>query len=270
MKFPLLPVLVFVAATSALGQPSVTQRQAAGPADASADSATAAPENAPADVESAPKVESNGEAQRAADTQSSAEEAAEHDAQHPARNNAINTPRPSNGAKRSAAATSDAPAAGEEPAETRPVTREKALPADQMLGRMLKPRPTAGRELKPTQPPAADKTSGAGAVKPDAPVLTVMREGTFLVNRVGRLTRSADGSQAEFTFEADGQALRDPPLIILPNLKLMTMEDAVKGANRDLRFRVTGMVTEYRGRNYVMLEKVQVVQDVTQQFRQQP
>jgi hypothetical protein len=97
-----------------------------------------------------------------------------------------------------------------------------------------------------------------------------MREGTPIVNRVGRLTLGGAGTNAaghaEFTFDADGQALRDPPLLILPNLKLMAMEDAVRGASRDLRFRVSGMVTEYRGRNYVLLEKVTVVQDITQQF----
>lgn len=60
--------------------------------------------------------------------------------------------------------------------------------------------------------------------------------------------------------------MKDPPVLILPNLKLMAMENAVSSANRDLRFRVTGMVTEYRGRNYVLLEKVVVVPDPTQQF----
>ena len=46
----------------------------------------------------------------------------------------------------------------------------------------------------------------------------------------------------------------------------MAMEDAVQGANRDLRFRATGMVTEYRGRNYILLEKVVVVPEATQQY----
>ena len=55
-------------------------------------------------------------------------------------------------------------------------------------------------------------------------------------------------------------------MLILPNLKLMSMESAVTSADRDLRFRVTGMVTEYRGRNYVLLEKVVVVPDAMQQF----
>ena len=164
------------------------------------------------------------------------------------------------------AGTDKAGANGGKPATTAP-----AQSADEVLGQMLRPRRQgAQRELTYNEPPAADRTSGDGAVKPNAPQVTVMREGTPIVNRVGRLTlpgagRSTSG-QAEFTFDADGQALRDPPLIILPNLKLMAMEDAVRGASRDLRFRVSGVVTEYRGRNHVLLEKVTVVQDVTQQF----
>jgi hypothetical protein len=104
-------------------------------------------------------------------------------------------------------------------------------------------------------------------VAPGAPTLTVLREGTPIVNRVGRLTLGGEGGASEFMFEADGQALRDPPLIVLPNLKLMIMEDAVRGATREPRFRVSGVVTEYRGRNYLLLEKVSVLSQATQQFR---
>lgn len=142
--------------------------------------------------------------------------------------------------------------------------------ADEVLGKMLKPRRQGqDQELTINEPPAIDKTSGDAATKPHAPVVTVMREGTPLVNRTGRLTQVSgpEGNRAEFTFESDGLALRDPPLIILPNLRLMAMEDAVRAATRDLRFRVSGVVTEYRGRNYLLLEKVTVVQDITQQFK---
>jgi hypothetical protein len=133
------------------------------------------------------------------------------------------------------------------------------MPADQKLDQMLRPMPQPG-------PAPIDASTGAAAVAPGAPQLTVMREGSFLVDRMGRLTRSADGQTWEFAFESDGRAMKDPPVVILPNLKLMAMEQAVKGANRDLRFRITGMVTEYNGRNYVLLEKVVVPPDSTQQF----
>jgi hypothetical protein len=134
-------------------------------------------------------------------------------------------------------------------------------PAEQVLNQML--RGSAAQSARPLaplpDPPAIDRTTGPGAIVPGAPTQAVLREGTFIIDRVGRLTRSADGHHAEFVFESDGKALRDPPMILLPNLKLMAMESAVRASTRDLKFRITGMVTEYNGRNYVLLEKVLVV-----------
>lgn len=138
--------------------------------------------------------------------------------------------------------------------------------AQQTMNQLLAP----GAGTRPLPPatvgPMVDSTTGSGAVAPGAPSLNVMREGTFIINRVGRLTSSADGQQKEFTFDSDGKTMKDPPMIILPNLKLMQMENAVSSSSRDLRFRVSGMVTEYKGRNYVLLDKVVVVPDVDQQF----
>jgi hypothetical protein len=158
------------------------------------------------------------------------------------------------------------------PAITQPTTRPtgsgvQAVPPGQLLDSLLKPSSSAGQPLQPIQEgPAPDTTSGKNAVAPAAPQLNLMREGTYVPDRTGRLTRSADGQTAELTFEADGKALKDPPMIILPNLKLMQMENAVAGNSRDLRFKVTGVVTEYKGRNYILLERVVVVPDVAQQF----
>lgn len=156
---------------------------------------------------------------------------------------------------------------------TSPATRQaggRGMSADQMLGQMLRPpQPATGgpRVLQPiNDAPAMDINSGRNAVQPGAPLVAVLREGTFLPERTGRLTRSPDGAQAEFTFDADGRALRDPPLVILPSLKLVAMENAVSGSNRDLKFRVSGTITEYRGRNYILLEKVVVIPEAGQQF----
>ena len=82
----------------------------------------------------------------------------------------------------------------------------------------------------------------------------------------GTINRTADGQHWEFAFDADARAMKDPPVIVLPNLWLMAMEQASKGSSRTLRFRVTGMVTEYNGRNYILLEKVFVLPEITQQF----
>lgn len=154
---------------------------------------------------------------------------------------------------------------------TRPTTSAadpRAQSADQMLGNML--RPPAGGQAKPLQPapqPALpENIRGPAAVHPAAPPVPTLREGTLILDRPGRMIRSPDGQQAEFVFEADGKTMRDPPMVILPNIQLMAMENAVTGANRDLRFRVSGTVTEYKGRNYLLLMKVLVVPDITQQF----
>jgi hypothetical protein len=129
--------------------------------------------------------------------------------------------------------------------------------ADEMLDRMLKPNAPS----QPIQPgPAATPASQApAAVAPDAPKPTVMREGSYVVDRVGRLTPSADGQQMEFSFESDGRTLQDPPIVVLPSLKLMDMEWARETKGPETMFRITGMVTEYKGRNYVLLDKVVVV-----------
>jgi len=162
-----------------------------------------------------------------------------------------------------------APAGGTAKPASGPTTRPAGapVPASQLLDSLLKPASASGQPLQPMRDtPVIDATSGKAAVAPGAPQLTLMREGSYIVDRVGRLTRSADGQTFELTFEADGKALKDPPMVIQPNQQLMKMENAVQGTNRDIRFRVTGMVSEYKGRNFILLDKVMVVPDVVQQF----
>ena len=144
-------------------------------------------------------------------------------------------------------------------AATRPANQS----AEAMLRQMLQPQGQTAQPLKPLPdlPPAVDSTSGAGAVVPNAQPQPVAREGTLLLDRIGRLTPSADGKSFELTLEADGVVLADPPLILLPNRKLMQLEDTVKASFADQRFRVSGEVTEYRGRNYLLLQRWNVVPD---------
>ncbi len=148
-----------------------------------------------------------------------------------------------------------------QPAGQPPTTQPNVVPAGQMLDQMLRPAgQTSARPLRPVaDAPAIDRTSGAKSIAPGAEAIAVQREGTFIIDRLGRITRAADGHTTEFIFESDGKALQDPPVIILPNLKLMAIESAVKSSSRDLRFRITGMLTEYDGRNYVLLDKVLVM-----------
>lgn len=107
---------------------------------------------------------------------------------------------------------------------------------------------------------AADRSTGDGdqVVAPDTPPLRLVREGSYMIDRVGRIAPSRDGNGLEFLFEGDGAtaaAAVDPPMLLVPNLNLMAVERTLE-SDRDRRFRVTGRVTEYRGRNYLLLEKV--------------
>jgi hypothetical protein len=140
-----------------------------------------------------------------------------------------------------------------------PKTEPENPTADQMLKEMLAADSTPLPPI-PKQPPLeADRTSGTAAVAPGAPRMTVLRENSPITDRLCRLAPTPDGQQQQLVLDSDGAALEDPPLIVLPNLKLMSMEDAAKGAEREQRFRVSGILTEYRGRNYILMDKVVLV-----------
>jgi hypothetical protein len=152
-----------------------------------------------------------------------------------------------------------------QPTTTSPTTRPAAnRSAEEMLRQMLQPQDQAAQPLKPIPdlPPATDTTSGGGAVAPDVPPQRVVREGTLLLDRIGRLTPAADGKSFELTLESDGGAgLTDPPLVLLQNRKLMQLEDQVKNSYLDQKVRVSGEVTEYRGRNCLLLQRWNVIPD---------
>jgi hypothetical protein len=44
-------------------------------------------------------------------------------------------------------------------------------------------------------------------------------------------------------------------MLVLPNQQLSRMEGAVTGSDHDLKFRVSGTVTQYSGRNYLLVER---------------
>jgi hypothetical protein len=153
---------------------------------------------------------------------------------------------------------------------TQPATRPGNQSAEEMLRQMLQPQGEAAQPLKPIAPadqPQVDNTGGVAAVAPGAPSPPLVREGTPLLDRVGRLTPIAQGQMLEFTLESDGSGMTEPPLVLLPNRKLMQLEDRVKTSYRDLKISISGEVTEYRGRNYLLLSRWSVVQDVAQPLR---
>jgi hypothetical protein len=136
--------------------------------------------------------------------------------------------------------------------------------ADQMLKEMLSADKPAAPAQSNAAPAHADLSTGEAAVAPGAPVLTVLPEMSQIFDRVCRLEASSDGQHEELAFDADGSAMDDPPVIVLPNLKLVDLEKAA--GDHNTRVRVTGVITEYRGRNYILLQKVVVMADSDRQF----
>src|SRR3954470_4176257 len=97
--------------------------------------------------------------------------------------------------------------------QSRPTTRPAEPPnPDMMLRQLLSPARPSAKPLEPVDFPREDTTSKT-AVAPKVESQNLIREGSYLPDRIGRLTKNSDG-QFELTFESDGLALKDPPMII--------------------------------------------------------
>ena len=142
---------------------------------------------------------------------------------------------------------------------TRPTTR--SIDAEKKLEAQLGHRPGTARPIQPIPGQNPSQENPLEQVAPEVPLVPLKREGNMVSARIGRLERGEEPNVWEFHFESDAKALVDPPMILLPNLKLAAMQDNVKSAGRDLRFKVTGTITEYRGRNYLLVEKDEVLSD---------
>jgi len=88
-----------------------------------------------------------------------------------------------------------------------------------------------------------------------APVNRKLRpDGSRLVDRAGRLTHSGD--YLTFTFESRSEGTEELPLRLLPNRLLEDMELISESGRKPIVFVVSGQVTEYRGVNYLLVEKL--------------
>lgn len=137
-----------------------------------------------------------------------------------------------------------------EPPATRPAaptTAPTAVAAEPLLDRLLQNRPGVARPLDPVQ------------AEPSRPNLR--KEGEFVRERVGRLSYDPQTQAPLFSFEADSANLQGSPLGILFSQELARMEDAVKKSSLDLRFRISGMITRYRDRNYLLIERADLAPD---------
>lgn len=117
---------------------------------------------------------------------------------------------------------------------------------------------TAAPVTRPVQPGQTTRTLAAEEALPPnavaAPAAKLLPDGYRLVDRPGRLARQEDFWV--FSFEDRGQGAPELPIRLLPNRMLEDMEDMSAGGTRPIVFIVSGEVTEYRGLNYLLIEKL--------------
>lgn len=140
------------------------------------------------------------------------------------------------------------PAAPAPPAATPP---PGGNPTD-IMNDVEKARPKEG---VPPSPATMSPAPGKGAKGDSAEARTsngrLLREGSFIANRKGRMIRSSSGDWA-MTFDADANGPADAPMILMPCLNLMAMEKIAERASDGLTFSVSGQVFVYKSKNYLL------------------
>ncbi|MEM6751217.1 MAG: hypothetical protein AAF612_12190, partial [Planctomycetota bacterium] len=143
--------------------------------------------------------------------------------------------------------------------------------ADALLADLLgeADRPSIAAPPPPVRAPIASGAGGPPAeARPiDARILGVapgqdppklLPEGTFIVERAGRIAQTSDGSASLFVFEADDADAPEAPMILMPCGVLESMEDLTHRRDDQAVFLVSGRVHTYRGANYLLPMKMTV------------
>lgn len=122
----------------------------------------------------------------------------------------------------------------------------RSLEADRGEARVLEPTRSAA-------PGAAEPNEGLGANGGAGASLAPLAEGTLFSMRRGRLVRSdRDGGKYVFAFDNDPNSKAPGAMPLLPCRLLELMERTASLRGEDLVFRVSGRVTVFDGRNYLM------------------
>lgn len=103
--------------------------------------------------------------------------------------------------------------------------------------------------LSPTGVPAAGQDRAGRSLWLDERG-ELVREGSFLRNRRGRLVR-AEGEWV-YVFDADAKGQSEPPMVMQPCRRLREMQQTLERRSRSITFQTTGEVFAYDGRNYFL------------------
>ncbi len=159
-----------------------------------------------------------------------------------------------------APAPASPPADAKQPDKKSPATDPNL--ADPSVEQIIKDMEKPGQARKPVAPgagPAVQQARPGASAGADASAAPgkLLREGTFLTSRRGRIIRSAAGDWL-YTFDADASGQTDPSMVLMPCMNLMGMEKVAERHGEAATFNVSGQVFVYHGRNYLLPTVYQV------------
>ncbi len=126
--------------------------------------------------------------------------------------------------------------------------QEPTVPSDASVDQVIDSLRNLGPdELAPLPPPIAptspvERRAAAGP--------SVLADGSILVRRPGRLVKQKEGWT--FAFESDHPDEPQPPIALLPNKSVELMIRTSEREKNGLVFLVTGDITLFEGRNYLL------------------
>ncbi len=139
---------------------------------------------------------------------------------------------------------------------TQPADDAEQRSAEDVLNEMLNRR-EENPIIQPARPaPQISESTygqGVGTAPGARKSVKLMREGQFVLNRRGRMTRTTEGMTGWlFTFDADSDGLADPPMHLMPCKMLEDMESIITEQGEDAPFTISGQVFVYRNANYLL------------------
>ena len=158
-------------------------------------------------------------------------------------------------------AADDKPAAGVA-ATSRPASRpvDPEVSADTVIRQLM-----SGRARRPVLPTTTTGPASQPATPAPAEIVKPlpMPPGAMIVDRVGRLIKDRASSWWQFHFSSERDVLYEAPIRVLPNRMLEAMETILENSQRSrVKFHVTGEITTYRGKRYLLIRRMLVKRDV--------
>ena len=143
-----------------------------------------------------------------------------------------------------------------EPAATQPTTQPAGPTSEDILRRLMQDEPGRPMDITSFQPKPVDPAPSVAPVAPRETPLTA-GPGELVVDRVVTVAEESPGGWKEARFKSDN-TLREPPMRLLP---CRMLEEAERTGGE---LRVSGVVTAYKGKRYLLLRKVMRERDMGQ------